>query len=156
MLQAVSSPAERIQQARTRAGLDPATVAQTIGLPEGWYFDLEHFNSEVTGNISLDQFLRLAELVGLTPLGILEGPDYPEPNRRISLAQLVDLARQQMQSAGLSVDAYSDRVGWEMAPVFADPAYLRSYTVDALQGLCREVGVDWHKALPEKLRPGAG
>ena len=152
----MSSPSERIRETRERLGLAPSAVADAAGLNDNWYFDVEHFDHEVTGNISLDQLISIANTLGLTPLGVLEGPEFPSPARRVSLAELAELAEERVTEEGISVDEYSQRVGWDMAPVFADPEHIRTYTVDALRDICREVGVDWHEALPTELNRAAG
>jgi hypothetical protein len=54
-----------------------------------------------------------------------------------------------MVGANLSLDAYSELVGWEMGKVFENPETIRGYTVDALQDICRDVGIDWRDALAE-------
>jgi hypothetical protein len=53
----------------------------------------------------------------------------------------------------LEVEAYSERVGWELAPVFADPAYFREYTVDALRDVCAALGIDWREVLRDATAP---
>jgi transcriptional regulator with XRE-family HTH domain len=152
----MSSSAERIREARERAGIDADAVASAAGLNPNWYFDVESYDAEVTSNISLDQLIIITHVVGLTPLGALEGPAAQAPAPRISLTELVETARRQMIAAGETVEQYSTRVGWEMAPLFANPAYLRNYTVDALQDICRTVGMDWRAALPVEITPPAG
>jgi len=51
----VSSPSERIREARERLSLDPSDVAAAAGLNDDWYVDVEQSDNEVRGNISLDQ-----------------------------------------------------------------------------------------------------
>jgi len=152
----MSSPAHRIREARERLGLWPGVVADAAGLNHNWYFDVEHFDHEVTGNITLDQLIIIARTLGLTPLAVLEGPEFPPPLRRVSLEALAKQAEGRMLEQGLSVADFSQRVGWEIAPVFADPQHVRTYTVDALQQICREAGVDWREALPSELNVAAG
>jgi len=152
----MSSPSERIREARERLGLSPHAVAQGAGLNYDWYFDVEHDDGEVTSNLSLDSLIAIAAALWLTPLGILEGPDFPQPAERVSLAELAELAMRRMEETELPLEAFSERVGWEMAPVFADPESIRGYTVDALRDICREVGVDWHAAIPQSPRGSGG
>jgi hypothetical protein len=152
----MSSPSTRIREARERLGLGASEVSDPAGLNDDWYFDVEHFDHEVTGNVTLDQLIVVARRLRLTPLGILEGPEFPPPPRRLSLEELAKRAEERMLAQGLSVADFSQRVGWEMAPVFADPQHVRTYTVDALQEICREAGVDWHAALPAELNEAAG
>ncbi|MEO8621271.1 MAG: hypothetical protein ABI625_09420 [bacterium] len=152
----MSSSAERIREARERAGIEPDAVAAAAGLNSDWYFDVESYDAEVTSNISLDQLIIITQAVGLTPLGALEGPGAQPPEQRVSLSALVEHARLQMLESAQTIEEYSERVGWELAPVFADPAYLRKYTVDALQDICRVVGIDWRAVLPVEIISPAG
>lgn len=152
----MTSPSLRIREARERLGLWPGHVADQAGLNDNWYFDVEHFDDEVTSNISLNQLVIIARALNLTPLEILEGPGYPAPSRRLPLAEVAARASQRMAADGLSVEAYSDRVGWEMALVFARPDHIRTYTVDALKAICADIGLDWHEALPAELIEAAG
>ena len=152
----MSSPSERIREARERLGLEPSEVAAAAGLNYDAYFDVEHCDDEATSNISLDQLIVIGRLIGLTPLGILEGSGFPAPARRVSLAELAGRAAERMAGEGMSAYEYGERVGWEMAPVFTDPETIRTYTVDALRDICREVGIDWHEAPPAALDEPTG
>ncbi len=146
------SPAATIREARERLGLDPHSVAVAAGLNDHWYFDVESYDSDVTSNISLSQLGLIARRLSLDPLAIFEQSPPPVEHQR-TLVELLTLADGEMRRRDETVDTFGDTVGWEMAPVLADPDKFRQYTFDALVDLCRVLGVDWREFLLDSLKP---
>jgi len=151
----MTSPGERIQEARERAGLTAQEVASAAGLSVNWYLDVEHDDGEVTSNLSLAHLGIIARTLGLSPLEIIEPASTPLPGPSLLLSELAARAQAKMKAENLSVEDYSECVGWEMAPVFANPAHLREYTFDALVHVCTNVGVDWRLVLTDATAPAS-
>jgi hypothetical protein len=58
-----------------------------------------------------------------------------------------------MRSAGLDVEEFSKKVGWDLTEV--DPRALWTFTVDGLRDVCAAAGVDWLAILPGRAGSAA-
>ena len=150
----MGSPSANFRLARSRAGLEPADVARAVGLNKQSYHDLESHDDEVTGNISLGTLSAIARTLDTTVVELLDGPDAAGPTSRQSLSVLAGLARTRIASGGLTVDAYSRRIGWDMAPVVADPEHVWKYPFEMLHALCDDLGLDWKDFIDGPRSPG--
>lgn len=139
----MGSPSENIRLARLRTGLEPEDVARAVGLNVPWYRDVEGDDDEVTGNISLGTLMAIARTLNTTTVELLEGPGTLGGAAERSELELGDLARARIAAGGLTIEQYSERIGWDMAPVLASPEHLRRYPIVMLQALCHDLGVDW-------------
>lgn len=81
-MNADSTP-ERIRKARERCGLTPEEVADRVGLPVAWYYDLEAFSDGVLSTVSLAHLRVLGHVLGLEPAAIL-GESAPPIRREFS------------------------------------------------------------------------
>ena len=143
----MTSASTRIREARERAGLAASYVAECAGLNDNWYSDVEADDFEVINNISLHALAMIGRTVGLTPLQIVNGFEAEPPSEVIPLSALRAHAQMRMLSDGLSVEEFSTRVGWDLAPLLSDLDPIHKYTVQGLQDICRDIGVDWRAAL---------
>jgi len=150
----MGSPSENIRAARVRAGLEPEDVARAVGLNKAWYHDVEARDDEVTGNISLGTLIAIARRQGTTAVELLEGPVTHAGRSKRSSADLVALAQARIAAERLTEEAYGDRIGWDMAPVFANPEHVWEYPFDMLEALCHDLGVDWKQFLDGATSPG--
>ena len=137
-----------------RAGLEPAEVASAVGLSKSWYHEVEFHDDEAAGNISLGTLEAIARRLGTTAVELLEGPGAAIAAGKRSLPVLVDLARTRMASEGLTMESYSNRIGWDMAPVLANPDCVLEYPFVMLRALCEDLGVDWKEFIDRPLSPG--
>jgi len=150
MLGAMSStPSERLAAARERAGLDLGEVADRTGLPFAHYRDLEMFENDVWDSISLAQLQKLARIVGLRSLALLEGETAPRPSRRITFAEFSAAVASAVQASGSSAEAWGEEAGWDVAPLLEDPEQIWSLNADGLRDIAEAAGVDWRSVLPE-------
>jgi transcriptional regulator with XRE-family HTH domain len=147
------SPSENIRLARIRAGVEPDEVARAAGLNKPSYFDVEGRDDEVTGNISLRSLEAIAHALETTPLELLEGHGAVGAASRRPVAELIALVRARLGAERLTVEAYGERIGWDLAPVLAHPEQLWEYPFDALQSLCDDLDVDWREWIDA---PGPG
>jgi hypothetical protein len=63
------------------------------------------------------------------------------------VARSVDLAEAseaRIATEHLTIDAYGDRIGWNVAPILANPERVWEYPLVMLQALCDDLRVDWH------------
>src|SRR3954470_22854729 len=117
----MGSPSENIRVARERAGLQPEDVARAVGLNKPSYYDVEGSDDEVTGNISMAILAAIARFLGTTPVEVLEGEGTQPGRAKRPTSDLVALARARIAADRLTIEAYGDRFGWNLAPVFENP-----------------------------------
>jgi len=122
-----------------------------VGLNPPWYYDLEAYPIEITGNISLRVLAVIARTLGTTTLQLLEGADTLRPEHPRSASELADLLRARIAADGQTADDYGDRIGWAVAPVLAIPDLLWESPFEMLQALCEDLGVD-PRAFVEGMR----
>ena len=150
----MGSPSENIRSARVRAGLQPEDVARAAGVNKSSYYDVEASDDEVTGNISVATLRAIACCLGTTALELLEGPGANTNRNNRPISDLVMLAKARMAADHVAVEAYSDRLGWNVAPILEDPRRVEEYPFDMLQALCDDCGADWKQFLDDSTSPG--
>lgn len=141
-----STPNERIEAARERAGLELQDVADRLGITFEHARDLEWFEDEATMTLSLRELRHLGDLIGLTPLQILEGEDQasgpPIPFAEFSKA----IAAAAAQGGG--IEAWGHEVGWDVAPLIDNPENIGDLNADGLRDIAKGLGLDWRRVLP--------
>jgi transcriptional regulator with XRE-family HTH domain len=150
----MGSPSENIRVARVRAGLQPEDVAQAVGLTKPSYYDLEDSDDEVTGSISMATLAAIARFLGTTPVEVLEGQATQPGRPKRPSSDLVALAQARIAADRLTVEAYGNRFGWNLAPVFDNPERVWEYPFEMLQALCDDLGADWKQFLDGATSPG--
>ncbi len=139
---------ERLRLARQNAGLEPETIAESIGISVPGYWDLETRDDLFTC-ISLRELARLAQLLGITTGSLFqEKSQEPVSIQKVSFPQLAEELRKATRERSLTFEALEDAVGWELKRFLEDPAAAWNWNVDCLKDVCRFVGRDWICALP--------
>ncbi len=135
--------AERIRKARKAAGFDRAFVAESLGLTDMAVYDLEAYDNDAFLCISLHQLGTLADLLGVTPVDLVAPPSSIKP-RQMDFPTLVHAMQAEMQKNGETIEAYSDRIGWDVASAIVDPLQAwKDWNLDGLQDVCRSVDANW-------------
>jgi len=149
-----SGVAARIQAARTRAGLDPQTVSEALGITLPAYFDLESFDDELFTCLSLEEVMKLAQVLGVSPLSLVAGDEIAHRvTGEMSLTDLINRVREYIRLHSLTPAAFSDRVGWDMSPALLEPDRAwHSWSLDWLHDVCAELKIEWMAVL--RARPG--
>jgi hypothetical protein len=138
-------PHVRFRQARERRGLSPDEVAAQSGVPSAGIWDIEWFEGDLTCAYSPSDVRRFCEVLGIRPVELF-GEEISEPP--ISAEQLVRLVHEECRSRGVTLEEFEDAVGWRLSGCMDPPdRLLEDMTVDGLQWLCRELRVDWRRAL---------
>ena len=146
--------AQRIQAARQRAGLSHEVVASRVGLDLPSYYDLEAFDEEAFTVISLRQLCSLASVLGVSARALVG--DDPAELPAVAPSAVVEQIRAGLGGDPPDVDAFSARVGWDVAAVLDDPEWIwDDWCVDALADICGAIGVHWLAVLADGLAPAA-
>ena len=58
------------------------------------------------------------------------------------------LIREECRKRGVTLEQFEDAVGWRLSQCMDPPErLLEDMTLDGLQWLCRELGIDWHRVI---------
>jgi hypothetical protein len=113
-----------------------------IGLPA--YCDLERFDDELVTCLSLDQVRRLAQVLRVPIAALIaDEADAAASGPAMSITELIDRIRRRLTQEGISVDAFLDRVGWDITAAVTDPdSAWRDWNIDCLRDVCAEMAID--------------
>ena len=140
-----TSPASRFREFRERAGLSHDEVARRLDISSPCVWDIESHDNELSSCYSPSEVQRFCQILGVRPIELFGG-DLAEPP--ISAIELVRLIREQCQSRGVTLEQFENSVGWRLSACIEPPEHLLAdITVDGLQCLCRELGVDWRRVI---------
>ena len=140
---------ERIRAARERAGLEHGDMAGQLGISHAGYWDIESFEDDVWMAHSLETLHRIARILNLTVLGILEGDDPGPPARSMSFADFKSAIAESVRASGGDAEAWGDRAGWDVEPLLRDPAEIWNLCPDGLRDIAGAAGIDWRSVLPK-------
>jgi len=138
-----ATPSARLRAAREQRGLTPQQIAAAVGLPVEWYHDLESYPEEMFSNVSLAHLQALCMTVNIKPQALLLGDDKVPATAEVDFSTLVEELRTALNSSKLSVEAFSNKVGWELKDLLVDPQELRNFNVDGLKDVCAAANVNW-------------
>jgi len=142
---AITSPEVRFREFRERAGLSRDDAAQQMGISAACIWDIEDSHGELSQCYSPDQVRRFCRVLNIYPkeLFAVETADSP-----LSAGELVRLVHNQCRSRAITLEQFEDEVGWRLSTCIEPPErLLQDITIDGLQSLCRELGVDWHRVI---------
>lgn len=143
------TPNGRIRAARERAGLEIGDMAGQLDVSWAFYRDIEDFEDDVTGT-SIETLHRIARILGMTVLGIMEGEDSDRPARSMSFADFANAVAESVRASGGDADAWGERAGWDVEPLLRDPEEIwKNWCVDGLRDVAQAAGVDWRAVLME-------
>jgi hypothetical protein len=88
---------------------------------------------------------RFSLVLGVRPIQLF-GADTSEAS--VSADELVRLIHEQCRSRAVTLEQFEDLVGWRLRSCIEPPErLLEDITIDGLQWLCRELGIDWYRVL---------
>ncbi len=135
----------RFRAARERAGLSVEEVAERTGLNEPSVWDIEVYPDELAMVYSPAQVQRFCRVLGITPAELL-GVHTNEPP--VTAEDLVARIREHGRAQSLSLEGFSEKVGWNLTGLLDPPdRLLAGIPIDGLQSLCAELGVDWQRVI---------
>jgi transcriptional regulator with XRE-family HTH domain len=139
------APHIRFREARERLGLSPDEVAKQSGVSSAEIWDIEAYENELTSCHSPRSLQLFCRVLRVQPVdlfgGVSSGP-------AISPAELVQRIHEECRSRQITLEQFEDVVGWRLSESI-EPAekLLEDLTVDGLQWLCRELRIDWLRAI---------
>ena len=141
----VESPASRFRQYRERAGLSHDDAARQMGISSPSVWDIESHDGELSSCYSPKEVWQFCRVLGVRAVDLFGGPPSEAP---ISAAELVRLIHEQCRIRGVSLEQFEDVVGWRLSSSLECPdRLLKEMSIDGLQWLCRELGVDWRRVI---------
>ena len=139
------TPRLRFRQARERLGLSPEDVASRCGTSPGSVYDIEDFDGDMTACYSPKHIQRFCRVLNIRPAELFGVETTLTP---VSAEELVQHIQEQCRSRGVTLEKFEDAVGWKLSACMSPPErLLEGMTVDGLQWLCRELGIDWHRVI---------
>ena len=140
-----TAPHIRFREARERAGLSPDDLAARSGVSDACIWDIESFEGDLTCCYSPSDVQKFCRVLGICPV-VLFGGELSEP--AVSPDELVTLIHEECHSRGVTLENFEDSVGWRLSACIEPPErLLEDMTVDGLQWLCRELRIDWRRAI---------
>jgi hypothetical protein len=136
----------RLKRFREMAGKEPEDLAVFLGDSVSSYYDLEEHNGELYRSISLGELSAMCSAIGIKP-GDLFG-ERADTEQAILLEELAVRVRAHLEVTGIELAEFEERVGFVIGPSLTDASKVMDWNVDFLRWFCRELGVDWRRALP--------
>src|SRR6266498_4412930 len=142
---ATTAPEFRFRAFRERAGLSHGEAARRMGISSESVWDIESCEGELSLCYSPTQVRQFCQVLGVRP-GELFGIETRQ--LPVSAAELVHRIHDQCRSRGVTLEQFEDAVGWRLRGCIEPPErMLEDMTIEALQWLCRELGIDWHRVI---------
>jgi transcriptional regulator with XRE-family HTH domain len=135
----------KLKYAREATGKSPEEIAALAGLPAPTYYDLEEIDGQLNMVISLGELSKLSSVLGIRPRFIFDDKVEGQP---ISPEQLCAKIKSYLDTTGISIAEFENRVGFVIKPSLRDSAKVLDWNVDCLRFVCEELGLDWRLALP--------
>ena len=139
------APHIRFREARERLGLSPDEVAAQSGVSDAGVWDIEACEGDLTCCYSPRDVQKFCRVLGIRPAELF-GEEISEP--AVSADELARRIHEECRSRGVTLEQFEDAVGWRLSACIEPPErLLEEMTVDGLQWLCRELRIDWRRAL---------
>jgi hypothetical protein len=114
-----------------------------ISSPSVW--DIESFEGELTSCYSPSEARRFCEALGTRPRDLF-GVSTTEP--AVSASELAECIRAECTKRGATLEQFEDVVGWRLSECIDPPErMLEDMSLDGLQLLCLELGINWHRVI---------
>jgi hypothetical protein len=113
----------------------------------------ESFDDELFTCLSLEEVVKLAQVLGVSPLSLVAGDDSAHGvTGEMPLRDVISRVREHIVLHALTPVAFSDRVGWDISEALLDPdSAWHSWNLDWLYDVCAELKIDWMAVL--RARP---
>jgi hypothetical protein len=141
----VTSPGSRFRDCRERADLSHDDAARLMGITSPSVWDIESHDDELSSCYSPSEVQQFCRVLGVRPIELF-GVEITES--AVSAAELVRLIHEQCRSRSVTLVQFEDAVGWRLSACMEPPGHLlEDISIDGLQWLCRELGIDWRRVI---------
>jgi len=141
----VSMPNVRFREFRERACLSQDDAAQLMGLSSMSIWDIEIHEDELMTGYSPSEVQLFCRILGVRPAELFGVEIESSP---ISADELVRLIHEQCRLRGVTLVQFEGAVGWRLSACIETPEHLlEDITIDGLQWLCQELGMDWRRVI---------
>jgi hypothetical protein len=110
----------KFADALEKRGLGVDELSAAIGINTSWGFDLLAHESELYHGLSLRQLCNLASFLRVPPLSLLSDPPAPA-NAQRQLSELAAAITTYCSEHSITVDAFGDLAGWDVAQLLENP-----------------------------------
>ena len=139
------APHTRFREARERLGLSPDEVAAQSGVSDAGVSDIEKCEGDLTCCYSPRDVQKFCRVLGIRPVELF-GEEISDP--AVSADELARRIHEECRSRGITLEQFEDAVGCRLSACIEPPErLLQEMTIDGLQWLCRELGIDWHRVI---------
>jgi len=139
------APHIRFREARERLGLTQDQVAAQSGVSDAGVWDIESIEGNLTCCYSPKDVQKFCRVLGIRPVELFGG-EISEP--AVTPEGLARLIHKECHLRGVTLEQFEDAVGWRLSACIEPPEkLLEDMTIDGLQWLCRELRIDWRRAL---------
>ena len=133
---------ERFRELRERAGLTQEEAANRMGISP---FHIETTDDDFTISYSVADVKRFCKVLHARPSELF-GVNIAEP--AVSADELVSRIHSECRKRGVTMEQFEDIVGWRLTACMDPPERLfEEMSLDGLQWLCRELGINWHRVI---------
>jgi transcriptional regulator with XRE-family HTH domain len=140
-----TSTAARFRYFRERAGLSLDEAARQMGISTPSVWDIESFEDELSTCYSPKEVQNFCRVLQIRPSELF---GYEPLDPSVSAVELARLIHDKCRLRGVALEQFEDAVGWRLSACIDPPErLLEDITIDGLQWLCRELGIDWHRAI---------
>ena len=145
--------AATLRSHRIRAGKSQEDIAEELRLNPAWVQDLERRDDELAATLSLFQAMELAAAVGADLRTLFA--DTTPTGAHVSIIELPGLVRAHLTREGITVEDFSDELGWDVAPLLEAPLQAATEMPLAfLQEVTARLGVPWLALIAEEADQG--
>lgn len=130
----------RFRACRERAGLSIDEAAARAGISGSCAWDLECQPSELREMYSPAELRRFADLFGVRPADLLGTDPSADP---VSADGLASAIRRYCDDRGVTVEAFGNLAGWNVAAALVSPRYLLDdLCLEGTRDVCDALGID--------------
>lgn len=139
--------AERLRALRLKAGLEPESLADQIGVSPAWYEDLERDPGALEDSLDLAQWRKLAVLLHAGMGFLVTGAIVPDDVPALSFQEVARRVRAHLEHTP-GVDDLEARTGWDLGAFLKRPGEEGwEQRVPFFRDLCGALGIDWRGVL---------
>ena len=108
-------------------------------------WDIEAIDHELTSCYSPLEVRKFCDVLRAKPSELFDVNTNLPP---VSPQELVSLIHTECRKRGLTLEQFEDIVGWSLSQSMDPPErLLEDMSLDGLQWLCRELGIDWRRVI---------